>query len=102
MSSSERYKGESEGDSFITSNVADVDDEYINMHLRKRVCASESTGDEEVINLKRCKHLTDRTGHVGLTEEEDVLPCDDLIVNTKDTRLIVTDFIETARRNGRF
>ena len=104
--SSEKYKGESEeGDSFIISNVVDVDDvddEYVNMHLRKRACASGSTWDEEVINLKRCKHLTDRTGHGGLTEEEDVLPCDDLSVNTKDTQLIVTDFIETARRNGRF
>ena len=70
------------------------------MHLRKRACGSGSTGDEEVINLKRCKHLTDRTGHVGLTEEADVLPCDDLSVNKKDTQLIVTDFIETAGRNG--
>ena len=99
VSSNERYKGESEGDSFIISNVVDVDDEYVNMHLRKRACASGSTGDE-VINLKRCKHLTDRTGHVGLTEEVDVLPCDDLSVNRKDTQLIVTDFIETAGRNG--
>ena len=43
---------------------------------------------------------TDRTGHGGLTEEVDVLPCDDLSVNRKDTPLIVTDFIETAGRNG--
>ena len=65
VSSSERYKGESdEGGSFIISNVVDVDDEYVNMHLRKRACASGSTGDEEVINLKGCKNLTDRTGHV--------------------------------------
>ena len=99
MSSNERYKGESEGDSFIISNVVDVDDEYVNGHLRKRACASGSTGDE-VINLKRCKHLTDRTGHGGLTEEVDVLPCDDLSVNRKDTPLIVKDFIETAGRNG--
>ena len=99
VSSNERYKGESKGDSFIISDVVD-DDEYVNMHLRKRACASGSTGDEEVINLKRCKHLTDRTGHVGLTEEEDVRPCDDLSVITKDTQLIVTDFIETAGRNG--
>ena len=42
---------------------------------------------------------TDRTGHVGLTEEVDVLQCDDLSVNRKDTQLIVTDFIETAGRN---
>ena len=69
------------------------------MHLRKRACASGSTGDEEVINLKRCKHLTDRTGHVGLTEEVDVLQCDDLSVNRKDTQLIVADFMETAGRN---
>ena len=82
MSSNERYKDESEGDSFIISNVVDVDDEYVNGHLRKRACASGSTGDE-VINLKRCKHLTDRTGHGGLTEEVDVLPCDDLSVNRK-------------------
>ena len=82
MSSNERYKGESEGDSFIISNVVDVDDEYVNGHLRKRACASGSTGDE-VINLKRCKHLTDRTGHWGQTEEVDVLPCDDLSVNRK-------------------
>ena len=82
MSSNERYKGESEGDWFIISNVVD-DDEYVNMHLRKRACGSGSTGDEEVINLKRCKHLTDRTGHVGLTEEADVLPCDDLSVTRK-------------------
>ena len=54
----------------------------------------------KVINLKRCKHLTDRTGHGGLTEEVHVLPCDDLSVNRKDTQLIVTDFIETAGRNG--
>ena len=46
--------------------VAKNGSEYVNMHLRKRACASRSTGDEEVINLKRCKHLTDRTGHVGL------------------------------------
>ena len=100
VSSNERYKGKSEeGDSFIISNVGDVDDEHVNMHLRKRACASGSTWDEEVINLKRCKHLTDRTGHVGLTEEVDVLPCDDLSVNRKDTQLIVTDFMETAGRN---
>ena len=43
--------------------------------------------------------MTDRTGHGGLTEEVDVLPCDDLSVNRKDTQLIVTDFIETAGRN---
>ena len=102
VSSNERYKGESEGDSFIISNVVDVDDEYVNMHLQKRACASRSTGDEEVINLKRCKHLTDRTGHVGLTEEVDMLPCDYHSVNRKDTQLIVTDFIETAGRNGTF
>ena len=99
LSSNESKKGESEeGDSFIISNVVDVDD--VNMHLRKRACASGSTGDEEVINLKGCKNLTDRTVHVGQTEEVDVLPCDDLSVNRKDTQLIVTDFIETAGRNG--
>ena len=62
--SSEKYKGESEeGDSFIISNVVDVDDvddEYVNMHLRKRACASGGTGDEEVINLKGCKNLTEK------------------------------------------
>ena len=101
VSSNERYKGESEGDSFIISNGVDVDvdDEYVNLYLRKRACVSGSTGDE-VINLKRRKHLTDRTGHGGLTEEVDVLPCDDLSVNRKDTQLIVTDFTETAVRNG--
>ena len=36
---------------------------------------------------------------MGLTEEVDVLPCDDLSVNRKDTQLIVTDFMETAGRN---
>ena len=56
MSSNERYKGESEkGDSFIISNVGDFDDEHVNMHSRKRACASGSTWDEEVINLKGCK-----------------------------------------------
>ena len=52
VSSNKRYKGESEGDLFIISNVVDVDDEFVNMHLQKRACASGSTGDEEVINLK--------------------------------------------------
>ena len=60
--SNEKYKGESEeGDSFIISNVVDVDDEYVNMHLRKRACVSGGTGDEEVINLKGCKNLTEQT-----------------------------------------
>ena len=36
---------------------------------------------------------------MGLTEEVDVLPCDDLSVNRKDTQLIVTDVIKTAGRN---
>ena len=51
----------------------------VNMHLRKRACVSGSTGDEECINLNGCK-LTDRAGHMGLTEEADVRPCDDLSV----------------------
>ena len=56
VSSNERYKGKSEeGDSFIISNVGDVDNEHVNMHLRKRACVSGSTWDEEVINLKGCK-----------------------------------------------
>ena len=52
----------------------------VNMHLRKRACVSGSTGDEECINLKGCKTFTDRAGHMGLTEEADVRPCDDLSV----------------------
>ena len=60
VSSNERYNGESEeGDSFIISNVVDVDvdDEYVNMHLRKRACVSGITEDEEAINLKGCKKI---------------------------------------------
>ena len=38
VSSNKRYKGESEGDSFIISNGVDVDDEYVNMNLRNSVC----------------------------------------------------------------
>ena len=54
VSSNERYKGKSEeGDSFIISNVVDVDDEYVNGHLRKRACASGSTGDEDRQNRPR-------------------------------------------------
>ena len=53
VSSNERYKGESEGDSFIISNVVDVDDEYVNGNLRKRACASGSTGDEDRQNRPR-------------------------------------------------
>ena len=36
---------------------------------------------------------------MGLTEEADVRPCDDLSVTRKDTQLIVTDFIETAGKS---
>ena len=44
VSSNKRYKGESEGDSFIISNVVDVDDEYVNMHLRNSVCVWKNWG----------------------------------------------------------
>ena len=70
VSSNERHKGETEeGNSFI---IANVDDEYVNMHLRKTACVSGSIEDEGGINLKGCQKLADKAGHVDLTGEADV------------------------------
>ena len=61
---------------------------------------SGSTEDAGGINLKGCQRLADTAGHVGLTGEIDVRPCDNLSVTGKDAQLIVTDLIQTAGENS--
>ena len=101
MSCNEKCESEEICDKLFSN--ANIEDEYVKMHLQKTASVSAITEEEKRVILKGDQYLpSDRTNHVCLTQEEAEMRLDDKISVTRNLpSLVVTGLTVTIGKSCR-